>query len=102
MPKQITVRELTKWLRREGFGPYPSHVGNSTSHKRWKHKDDPTLTRISVSIMTEPPYRLEHSRASRRRQGLSFNPWASLQTLTSLYGHSSSSLYITRRINKNN
>ncbi|WP_420540521.1 type II toxin-antitoxin system HicA family toxin (plasmid) [Paenibacillus polymyxa] len=42
MPKQITVRELTKRLRREGFGPSPSHAGNRTSHKRWKHKDDPT------------------------------------------------------------
>ncbi|WP_025684557.1 type II toxin-antitoxin system HicA family toxin [Paenibacillus maysiensis] len=41
MPKQITVRELTKRLRREGFRPSPSHTGGG-SHKRWKHKDDPT------------------------------------------------------------
>ncbi|MEE4565243.1 type II toxin-antitoxin system HicA family toxin [Paenibacillus polymyxa] len=41
MPKQITTRELTKRLRKEGFGPSPSHNGNG-SHKRWNHKDDPT------------------------------------------------------------
>lgn len=51
MPKQKTVREVLKRLRKEGFIPSPTHTG-SGSHQRWIHKNDPTrFADISIHSM---------------------------------------------------
>jgi predicted RNA binding protein YcfA (HicA-like mRNA interferase family) len=39
--KQITVREILRTLKQEGFIKSPSH-GSGSSHQRYIHKDDPT------------------------------------------------------------
>ncbi len=41
MGKQVTVREVLKKLKEEGFIKSPTHKGRG-SHQRYIHKDDPT------------------------------------------------------------
>ncbi|EKN67476.1 type II toxin-antitoxin system HicA family toxin [Schinkia azotoformans] len=41
MGKQVTVREVLKKLKKEGFIKSPTHK-NPGSHQRYIHKDDPT------------------------------------------------------------
>lgn len=41
MGKQVTVREVIRILKKNGFIESPNH-GNRTSHQRYIHKDDPT------------------------------------------------------------
>ena len=41
MGKQVTVREILRTLKKEGFIKSPNH-GSGSSHQRYIHKDDPT------------------------------------------------------------